>query len=70
MKRINIFATVKVLFESVSYVFFEHENFKLDILFSGHPVEVCFFNGVHSMQGWTATARLGVTRKGSTKRSV
>ena len=51
MKRINIFATVKVLFESVSYVFFEHENFKLDILFSGHPVEVCFFNGVHSMQG-------------------
>ena len=29
---------------------------------------VCFFNGIHSMQVWTATRRHGVTRKRSTKR--
>ena len=27
-----------------------------------------FFNGIHSMPGWTATTRHGVTRKRSTKR--
>ena len=28
-----------------------------------------FFNGIHSMQGWTATTRYGVTRKRNTKSS-
>ena len=27
-----------------------------------------FLIGIHSMQGWTATTRHGVTREGSTKR--
>ena len=30
---------------------------------------IIFLIGIHSMQGWTATARHGVTRKRSTKRS-
>ena len=32
-------------------------------------LQLCFFLiGIHSMQGYTATTRHGVTRKGSTKR--
>ena len=31
-------------------------------------LRIFFFNGIHSMQGWTATMRHGVTRKRSTKR--
>ena len=44
---------------------------------SDHPVETMlhqirgmfFLIGIHSMQGWTALTRHGITRKRSTKRS-
>ena len=40
----------------------------LSILFEMLYLVVFFYIGIHSMQGWAATTRHGVTRKGSTKR--
>ena len=33
-----------------------------------HYAQLLFLIGIHSMQGWTATTRHGVTRKGCAKR--
>ena len=38
----------------------------IDIIAKGYLSN--FLIGIHSMQGWTATTRYGVTRKRSTKR--
>ena len=55
---------------------FEFVNLLLKIKGKKRPnfvifvVRNAFFIGIHSIQGWTATKRHGVTRKTSTKRST
>ena len=46
----------------------KHKEKETEEKLLGIYIYIFFLIGIHSMQGWTATTRHGVTRKRSTKR--